>query len=361
MGSILGAWQLTFIIFAIPSGILLDRISPRTALTLGTLIIALSSLARAFSSDYFSMICAVMIFGIGGPIISAGAPKLITRWFSGPSRGLAIGIYMTGPAIGGIISLTLTHSVLLPSLGSWQNIMLAIAGFSSLTGLFWFVIASNSRLQTQQIQTADPAKPKQTVVFLALIKLPAIRLLLLMSLGIFTINHALNNWLPELLKLTGMTLVEAGYWAAIPTAIGILGSLTIPRLATPARRFKILFCLCLCSAFASYLLHFHSTSLLTTGLLLQGIVRYSIMTVLILVLVEIPGIDDRYAGIASGLFFTAAEIGGVFGPLGLGLLYDLTGNFQLGLMILTCIAGLITLATLWLDRILKVKQPRFAP
>ena len=85
------------------------------------------------------------------------------------------------------------------------------------------------------------------------------------------------------------------------------------------------------------------------------------MTVLILVLVEIPGIDDRYAGIASGLFFTAAEIGGVFGPLGLGLLYDLTGNFQLGLMILTCIAGLITLATLWLDRLLKVKQPRFAP
>lgn len=361
MGSILGAWQLTFIVFAIPSGIMLDKISPRTALTLGTVIIALSSLARAFSSDYFSMICAVMIFGVGGPIISAGAPKLITRWFTGPSRGLAMGIYMTGPAIGGIVSLTLTHSVLLPSLGSWQNIMLAIAGFSAITGLFWFVIASSPKLKITEIQPPGQAKPKQTAVFLALIKLPAIRLLLLMSLGIFTINHALNNWLPELLKLTGMSLVEAGYWAAIPTIIGILGSLTIPRLATPARRFKILFGLCLCAALASYLLHFQTTSLLTTGLLLQGIVRSSIMTVLILVLVEIPGIDDRYAGIASGLFFTAAEIGGVFGPLGLGLLYDLTGDFQSGLMVLTVIAGLIAMATLLLDRLMKKNQPLFAP
>jgi cyanate permease len=361
MGSILGAWQLTFIVFAIPSGFILDRISPRTALTLGTLIIALSSLARAFSNDYWSMICAVMIFGIGGPIISAGAPKLITRWFDGPSRGLAMGIYMTGPAIGAIVSLTLTHSVLLPSLGSWQNIMLAIAGFSSVTGLFWFVIASSSQLQTTQIESIGPVKPKQTTVFLALIRLPAIRLLLLMSLGIFTVNHALNNWLPELLKLTGMSLIEAGYWAAIPTAIGILGSLTIPRLATPTRRFKILFCLCLCSAFSSYLLLFQSTSVLTTGLLLQGIVRYSIMTILILILIEIPGIDDKYAGIASGLFFTAAEIGGVFGPLGLGLLYDLTGNFQAGLIVLTSIAGLIAMATFWLDRLLKVKPPHFAP
>ena len=51
-----------------------------------------------------------MLFGLGGPIISAGAPKAIVSAFEGSTRGLAMGIYMTGPAIGAIVSLTLTNS-----------------------------------------------------------------------------------------------------------------------------------------------------------------------------------------------------------------------------------------------------------
>ena len=118
MGSIMGAWQLTYIASAIPCGILLDRIGSRRALTMGVLFVAASALVRGLAPDYVSMVLTVMLFGIGGPIVSAGAPKVITQWFEGQSRGLAMGIYMTGPAIGGVLSLTLTHSVLLPWLGS---------------------------------------------------------------------------------------------------------------------------------------------------------------------------------------------------------------------------------------------------
>ena len=60
------------------------------------------------------MIIAVMIFGLGGPIVSAGAPKVVVSLFEGSARGLAMGIYMTGPAIGGIVSLTATHPLLMP-------------------------------------------------------------------------------------------------------------------------------------------------------------------------------------------------------------------------------------------------------
>jgi CP family cyanate transporter-like MFS transporter len=78
--------------------------------------------------------------------------------------------------------------------------------------------------------------------------------------------------------------------------------------------------------------------LLFSGLLLQGIARSSLMTVLILTLVELPAIGERYAGLASGFFFSAAEIGGVLGPVTLGLLYDATGNFDTGLYFLTAVA-----------------------
>lgn len=83
---------MAYIASAIPCGILLDRIRSRTALTLGSFIDAASALARGLAPDYVTMLFAVMLFGVGGPIISAGGPKIVTQWFNGQSRGLAIAI-----------------------------------------------------------------------------------------------------------------------------------------------------------------------------------------------------------------------------------------------------------------------------
>jgi hypothetical protein len=65
------------------------------------------------------------------------------------------------------------------------------------------------------------------------------------------------------------------------------------------------------------------------------------MTVLILTLVELSGIEERYVGVASGLFFSVAEAGGVLGPVSLGLLYDYSGGFDSGLYLLTGVAILL--------------------
>ena len=73
---------------------------------------------------------------------------------------------------------------------------------------------------------------------------------------------------------------------------------------------------------------------LALGLVLEGLARSSMMTVLILTLVELKGVGKERAGTAGGLFFAAAEIGGVGGPITLGILYDATGDFSLGLSVL---------------------------
>ena len=78
MGSIMGAWQLTYIAFAIPGGILLDKIGSRFALTTGVLIIACSAMLRGLSDDYFSMLFAVMLFGgLMPPAAQKVGPKSI--------------------------------------------------------------------------------------------------------------------------------------------------------------------------------------------------------------------------------------------------------------------------------------------
>ena len=72
--------------------------------------------------------------------------------------------------------------------------------------------------------------------------------------------------------------------------------------------------------------------------------------VLILTLVELPEIGEKRAGTASGMFFTAAEMGGLVGPLTLGILYDPTLGFSSGLIFLSVISGGMIVGALLLGR-----------
>ena len=357
MGSVMGAWQLIFIISAIPCGILLDKISVRSALTLGGLIIAASALARGFADSYAMLMIAVMLFGVGGPIISTGAPKVVTQHFDGQSRGLAMGIYMTGPSIGGVVSLTLTHSMLVPFFDdSWRAVMFLWGGFAAGVSILWWLLTTINPIPKtqedihQETLEAATAPLKQTQIIMNLLRQPSVVLVLLMGVGVFMFNHGLMNWLPALLEEGGLSEVDSGYWAAIPTVVGIAGSLLIPRLATPERRYHILIALTLCAALASVLLQFSADLPRITGLVMQGIARSSLMTVLILTLLELPAVGEKYAGIASGIFFTAAEVGGVLGPISLGILYDVSGGFSAGLYLLSSISLLIAISAMALKK-----------
>lgn len=350
MGSVMGAWQFVYIVAAIPCGMLLDRLGSRFALLLGVVLVALSALARSHADDYASLLVSVMIFGLGGPLISAGAPKVVTEWFQGSARGLAMGIYTTGPAIGGVVSLTLTHSLMLPWLGDWRELIRLWAWICLLSGLLWFIVSSLPTFRTAETRSRASRTRPQLSVTRELVVLPGVRIVLGMSVGVFLISHGLANWLPELLRSGGMTSVEAGYWSAIPTAAGVCAVLLIPRLAIRARRLQILRALVAAAGLATLFLQLDARSPVLAGLLLQGTAATALTTILVLTLIEMPGVGEQHAGTASGLFFSAAQIGGVLGPLGLGALYDLSGGFAMGLAFLTLTSLAVATAIPWLRR-----------
>ncbi|MEE8187720.1 MAG: MFS transporter [Kiloniellales bacterium] len=345
MGAILGAWPLIYIASAIPCGILLDHIGVRRALFLAAMIIGLSGALRGLADSDLGLFLAVGVFGLGGPLISVGAPKMIVLWFEGKERGLAMGIYITGPALGGIIALSLTNGVMMPLTGGdWRMVLMSYAGFVLSCGLVWLAICAHGTARAVEQQTIAERKQPHLQVFAALLRLPAVRVVLLMSIGIFFFNHGLNNWLPEILRSGGMSAAAAGYWASIPTAVGIVGALLIPRLAVPSRRLAILLGLFLCSGLATLLLHSPTGPLLAGGLVLQGIARGSMMTIAVLLMMETRGVAPESMGLAGGLFFSTAEIGGVLGPLSVGFLSDLTGGFAAALYLMSAVcAGLVLL------------------
>ena len=349
MGAILGAWPLVYIVAAAPCGAFVDRVGLKWSLFLAALIITLSGGLRAVAFDAVSMFVAVGLFGIGGPLVSIGAPKAITQWFTGTERGFAMGVYITGPALGNMLALMLTNSVLMPlSDGNWRQVLLIYSAFILVAGLVWFLLSGHP--VNRMVERAGRHRVSvsgQLAVFAALLRLPSVRIILAMSIGAFFLHHALGNWLPEILRTGGMAADRAGLWAAVPTAIGIAGALIIPRLATPPRRFAILFGLALCGGAGALMLLIAGVPALVVAVILQGIGRGSLIAVLILVLMEARGVETRHTGAAVGLFFSAAEIGGVLGPLTIGAMSDITGGFDAGMWLLGAVsAGVIGLLCL---------------
>ena len=350
MGAVLGAWQTIYIAAALPAGILLDRIGPRWALLLCVGLMTSSMILRAVAIDHTTLLLAVAVLGLGGPLVSIGSPKVISTWFVGSERGFAMGVYITGPLIGNMLTTSLIHSVFMPLLGgSWRLVMLALGGFILSTGIAWLLVTNHESVRAVERARAASPRESQVRVFLELLHVPAVRILLAMSIGIFLINHAFLGWLPEILRAGGMDQTAAGYWSSVPTGAAVVSALLIPRMATPPRRFTILLVLFLAAGASTMLIGYGNHLILPFALILQGTARGALMTVAILTLLDVPQIGSRRAALAGGMFFTSAEIGGVMGPVSVGVISDLTGGFTPAMIMVTAICGVLILL-LWMLR-----------
>src|SRR5688500_15219678 len=75
VGIVLGSWQLAYLFAAIPVGLCVDRFQPKGVLFAGALLVAGSQFARSFAVDFPSLLLAVALLGVGGPVMSVGLPK----------------------------------------------------------------------------------------------------------------------------------------------------------------------------------------------------------------------------------------------------------------------------------------------
>ena len=358
MGSVLGAWQLVYIGSAIPLGIFLDKVGVRRGILFAFAMIAISVVLRSQATDYASLFLAVAMFGLGGPLVSVGAPKTISLWFEGRGRGTAMGIYMTAPTLGSMTGLSLTNSLFMPIMdGDWRSVMLLYAVFIAAASLVWLLITAHPDCKQVERDHAQTPRESQLENFKRLIRIPAFQIVLAMSIGIFFCNHGMNNWLPEMLRSKGFNAVDAGYMASIPVVFSVLSSLAIPRFALPKRRIWILAVLFTGFGLSSLLLQAEQGPLLTSALVAQGLARGSAMTLSILVLLDIPGVGSERAGVAGGMFFSAAEFGGVGGPVSIGIVSDMTGDFSASLYMLTG----MSVALLVLLVALRIQQSKLKP
>lgn len=347
LGLVMGAWALVYIVAAMPSGAAVDRFGTRLGIAVGILVIAISGLARAAANDFWTLFSSIAVFGLGGPLISVGAPKVISQWFSGEARGTAMGIYMTGPYLGTAFSFATANGVFMPLFdGSWRMTVAAFGLVAMAAAVLWMLFAREPESGGNRAAERPLSGFR---AFAPLLRQDLVRIILVITLAAFMFNHGMMAWLPSILAARGLDAATAGVWASIPTLLGVVSALVIPRFATPARGIDILSVLYGCLVVATVLLAFTQGGGLLLGLVLLGIARI-IGAIMLMILMDVPRVGSDNMGTASGLYFTVGEIGGVLGPTMLGIVADLSGSFVASILTLNVLALFLLVMTVPLRR-----------
>lgn len=325
MGFAMGSWQLTYIATAVVAGFLIDKWGIRLSLFFGATVISLSVGLRYFSQGFGTFLPFVALFGIGGPLISVGCPKTIALWFQGKDRGTAVGIYLTGPFVGGAFALAATNKVIMPLTGDSWRLTCAYYGMLALIVAFiWWFLARDLE------EKGDSQGIGMKRVLVTLIKVRSIRIVLALGLLTFAITHGLTNWLPKIFEANGFSPTMAGYASSVPLLAGIPSLLVLPRLIPPLRRSCSIAGLAVIIAVSVWIFFSQTGPLTFVGLFLFGVSSCALVPLLTLILMETPEVGPKYMGSAGGLFFCISEIGGFMSPLVIGILVDWTGDFLAG-------------------------------
>jgi cyanate permease len=352
MGAIAGAWQLLYIFTAQPLGLLIDRLGIYRSLLFGSVVISVSSLLRVFVSDFWGLFVSVALFGVGGPMISIGTPKLISVWFSGKERGTASGINASGSALGSMAALALTNSFFLPLLGGWRNVFFGYGVLGLAVMLIWVFLGGRTPPRGMDAPNEPRKEERRSGAVRELLMYRNIWIIVVIGVAAFLTEHALKNWMPRILELKGFSPVSAGYASSLMAISGILGSLTIPRVSyrTQSRRLMIAFILFISGA-SILVIGIADRNVFWVGLLSTGFFMKAITPFLLLTLMEMPKVGAEHMGAVGGLYFSLGEIGGFLGPFMMGYIKDLTGSFLYGIFFLTIIteAAIIALGSLKLD------------
>ena len=106
MGLLGGVFFLSFAIFQIPAGILIDKYGPRKVMSSVIIFALLGSIIFALSNSFYILLIGRVLMGLGCSICLMGSLVLITRWTDSDQFSKLAGIILAVGGIGGLLATT---------------------------------------------------------------------------------------------------------------------------------------------------------------------------------------------------------------------------------------------------------------
>jgi len=226
------AFALVYGVAGVPLGWLADRVSRRGLIAAGVLVWSLGTVCCGLSQGFGQIMGSRVLVGLGEAALSPAAIALISDCFPPQRRGAAVGLFLSGIAVGVGVSILIGGAVLrvvelgllsatpLHVLATWRLVLL-ITGAPGLAWVF-VILTIHDPTRRDRPVTADILSPTPAPSPLANWRraAPVFVVLALASL----VDNAVGAWAPSLLiRSFGMNAARVGLELGLFLAIGYGG------------------------------------------------------------------------------------------------------------------------------------------
>jgi len=126
IGSLYSAYSLAAIVIVFFGGMLIDRMGPRRASLLFSVLVTVGAVVVAMAQNTWMLFLGRFLFGAGSESLVVAQSAIISRWFKGKEMALAFGISLTISRLGTLFSFN-TEQLIATYFGSYRTALWAAA------------------------------------------------------------------------------------------------------------------------------------------------------------------------------------------------------------------------------------------
>lgn len=356
-----GIFYLGYLLFEVPSNLLLERIGARKTMARIAILWGMTTIAMMFVTSATSFFLLRFLLGAFEAGLYPGVILYLTYWFPSRHRAQMVGFFMTSVPLGGILGGPIAGWVMgtMGGVGghaNWQWLFILEGVPAILIGVLTYFLVNDHPEQAKWLTTDEKglvsadlerdqaATGERKHAFLEAVKVPQVWLLALIFFCLVSANPTLGFWGPTLIKNLGVQSdLAIGFLAAVPYVVGVIVTVLVGRHSDrhQERRYH-------CGV---------STLTAAGGLVLIGVLANHPVLAFLALIVAVSGVLAAFApfwqmptmflagSAAAGgiaLINSLGNLSGFVGPALVGWLKDQTGSTATGLY---AVAGMEVLCT----------------
>lgn len=308
-----------FLIFSVPTGMLMNRIGRKRTVLLSLAVTAVSLMLPLFGDGYGLMLCSFSLLGIGNALMQTSLNPLLSNIISGDKLASSLTFGQFVKAIASFLAPYIAMwgaTQAMPTFGLGWRVLFPVYMVVAIIAIVW--------LSSTPIDEEKPDKASGLVNCLKLLGTPFILLCFIGIMCHVGIDVGTNTTAPKLLmERVGLTLEEAGFATSLyfifRTVGCLLGTFILQHLS--ARRFLAISVVCMLVAMVGLLVS-EAHYVIYVCIALIGFGNSNVFPIIFAqALTMVPDKKNEVSGLMiMGLF------GGTVFPLLMGVASDAVGQ-----------------------------------
>lgn len=352
-----GIFFLGYILFEVPSNLLLQKIGARLTMTRIMVLWGITSCCMMFIHTPASFYALRVLLGVFEAGFSPGVLIYLTLWYPPRRIGQMTALFLSGSTIAGSIGSPISGLIMdnmnqVLGLRNWQWLFLLEGIPTIILGVVAFFVLAD-RPQTAKWLTAEEKRRVSDQLplsdnrdggggLLEALRDPNVYALAAAWFTVACGVYAVAFWMPLMLRSAGVaTASHIGYWAIIPYGASAIGMILLSRHSdrTGERRWHAATCAVTGAIALALIPHVgQNPPLAVLAISVASVAMFAAIPILLAI--PMTALSERAAPAGIALINCIGVTGGFVSPFMLGWIKTATGSLNNGLYV---IAGLLVL------------------